>query len=595
MKLKKILSGILATATALVCMPATKSYAYATEWVEGDWAYRVPNTYIPEGSSFDELDVEVIKYLGNDANVVVPEKVGKHKVIGVSGDGRYDLLDDIYNGGAFADRTDIISVTIPEGVEYIDRMAFWDCASLTSVTIPSTVNEISFNGMFYYDKNVFRGCSSLTSINVDERNEIYCSVDGLLLSKDKTTLLVYPYGRKEATYRISDGIVSIGTAAFYDCKNIDTIIIPPSVKYLPLTFGGYNGTFDPNYFSSFENIIVEDDNKFFCSVDGVLFNKENDDDYYYGYWIDHTCLLSYPDRKKDDTYVIPGNVDVIFPNAFNGCDYLTSLVIPSTVGAYLDEDVNFNALTSLIVFSTTTSANSSFLFNHKDITIYGISGSDLEKTAKEDNVTFIPLSILEDNNTDISVTGNLPESVVLKVEKTSSKETYIGYNITITDSEGKEIQPSNVVEAALPVPENFNSEDCKVYRKEADGTYTDMKAVYSDGYMIFTTDHFSEYFLSTEPISDDEDTENTTSSTENTTPADSENSENSSSEPVNSDSDNNENTSSPSDQPINTDPGNENSNSNAEDPDKNVNTGFGLCFVPALIATVGSVIAKKRK
>ena len=38
---------------------------------------------------------------------------------------------------------------------------------------------------------------------------------------------------------------------------------------------------------------------------------------------------------------------------------------------------------------------------------------------------------------------------------------------------------------------------CKVYRQEADGTYTDMQATYQNGYMVFTTDHFSTYVLTT--------------------------------------------------------------------------------------------------
>ena len=38
---------------------------------------------------------------------------------------------------------------------------------------------------------------------------------------------------------------------------------------------------------------------------------------------------------------------------------------------------------------------------------------------------------------------------------------------------------------------------CKVYRAETDGSYTDMHAVLQDGYLVFTTDHFSEYVVTT--------------------------------------------------------------------------------------------------
>lgn len=592
MKLKKILAGALAFAAAVACMPITKSYAYASEWVDGDFAYRIPNLYIPEGSSFDELDVEIIKYLGDDGNVVIPTKVGKHKVVGISGRGRTDLIDDIYQGGAFQDRTDITSITIPEGVEYINTMAFWNCTSLTSVTIPSTVESIAFGGQHIYQDNVFKGCTSLTSINVDEKNETYCSVDGILCDKDMATLLLYPYGRKESTYRIPDNIKSVSQAAFIDNQYIDTIIVPASVKYLPLTFGGYNDGLDENGFTSFGNIIVEEDNKFFCSIDGVLFNKKNSDDQYYDLWTDHICLLSYPNRKRDDTYIIPNNVDVIFPNAFNSCDYLKTLVLPSTAKAHIYEWIYspfhsyYTSLSSLIIFQGDYTFGADFLRTLKDnnnITIYGIPGSKTEENAKENNITFIPLTTLKDDNTDVDITGDLPKGVSLKVEKTASEETYIGYDITIIDSEGKVTQPDCAIEASLPMPEGFTAEDCIVYRKESDGTYTDMKAVYRDGYMIFTTNHFSEYILSTKPFEGGESGDITTSPTETTVSSTAENNP-----PSNTAAD-----TSISDQSVNTtikDP-----ESTSKNDDNNVNTGIVLCIVPSIIAAAGVIIAKKRK
>lgn len=45
----------------------------------------------------------------------------------------------------------------------------------------------------------------------------------------------------------------------------------------------------------------------------------------------------------------------------------------------------------------------------------------------------------------------------------------------------------------------MNGANCKIYREETDGTKTNMKAVYKDGFMVFTTDHFSTYLLQQEP------------------------------------------------------------------------------------------------
>ncbi|MBR1922203.1 MAG: leucine-rich repeat domain-containing protein, partial [Paludibacteraceae bacterium] len=94
--------------------------------------------------------------------------------------------------------------------------------SLTSVTIPNSVTSIGDG----YD--AFYGCSSLTSINVASDNSNYCSVDGVLFNKDKTTLIQYP-GGKQGAYTIPNSVTSIGESAFYNCSSITSVTIPNSV------------------------------------------------------------------------------------------------------------------------------------------------------------------------------------------------------------------------------------------------------------------------------------------------------------------------------------------------------------------------------
>lgn len=565
MKLKKILAGVMAFVTAAACIPITRTYAMVgDEWVYGDYVCR--EVYGGDENYWNDLDVEIIKYLGDDKDVVIPTEINGHKVISISGNSRMSFD---YQGGAFKNCVHITSITIPDTIENIDEGAFEGCTSITSITIPSSVQRITvgddWQGSIHLS-NVFGNCTSLVSINVDEDNPNYTSIDGVLFDKERKNLLAYPGGKKDSTYKIPDGTESCSLRAFdKGNQNIDNLIVPASMHFLPILHGS------PfiNEFPSLVSITVEEGNERYCSVDGVLFNKEK------------TELMMYPNRKTDTSYIVPNSVTNIYESALSECESITSITLPSSV-AYLEGlSLTYNpSLTSVTIFGTPFANVYDFEGCREDMIIYGIPGSEIEEIAKEKNITFIPLSILEDDSTDVSVTGNLPEGVLLKVEKTSSEDTYIGYNITIVDGEGKEIQPSCVVEASLPVPETFNGEDCIVYRKEADGTYTDMKAVYKDGYMIFTTDHFSEYVLSIEPLSDDENGENTSSTTENPSPADSENGENSAST---------------SNQPVNSDTETDNSNNNGEKPDNNVNTGLAVCIVPALIAATGVVIAKKRK
>lgn len=72
----------------------------------------------------------------------------------------------------------LTSVTFPESVTTIGESAFSGCDGLPSVDIPATVTRIG--------DGAFAACLGLESINVSSDNPIYCSIDGILYSKDET-------------------------------------------------------------------------------------------------------------------------------------------------------------------------------------------------------------------------------------------------------------------------------------------------------------------------------------------------------------------------------------------------------------------------
>ncbi len=185
----------------------------------------------------------------------------------------------------------------------IESQAFYNCNYLTSVSIPKTVTNIG-NVAFAY-------CSSLTSISVDAANEYYCSVDGVLFNKDKTTLIQYPVGNTRTSYTIPNTVTAIADKAFLNCLSLVDLSIGSGVTNIGyLAFAGC---------SSLNNITVDSNNKNFCSENGVLFNKEM------------TTLIQYPIGNSRTFYIIPNGVEKIGAGAFADCSVITSVTIPQTV------------------------------------------------------------------------------------------------------------------------------------------------------------------------------------------------------------------------------------------------------------------------
>ena len=104
-----------------------------------------------------------------------------------NGVGTIEFDGDVTSIGdsAFYECSSLTSVTIPDSVTSIGDSAFYECSSLTSVTIPDSVTSIG--------NEAFNGCSLLTSVT------------------------------------IGSGVTTIGYMAFYDCHHLTSINIPDSV------------------------------------------------------------------------------------------------------------------------------------------------------------------------------------------------------------------------------------------------------------------------------------------------------------------------------------------------------------------------------
>lgn len=112
---------------------------------------------------------------------------------------------------------DNVSVVISEGITTVGYNTFWQALGISSIYIPSTVNELNLNdGVFYQNFN-------LKEITVDEKNQAYCSFNNCLYSKDKTQFLLYPQGATETTFIMPESVKEIRSYAFYDCNHLEKV------------------------------------------------------------------------------------------------------------------------------------------------------------------------------------------------------------------------------------------------------------------------------------------------------------------------------------------------------------------------------------
>lgn len=185
--------------------------------------------------------------------------------------------------------SNIINVTVEEGVTSIGSCAFRNQHALLSVSLPESLLTI--------EDEAFRFCDLLTSIDIPE-------------SVTKIGTSAFYICRGLNNVNLPENLTTIGNSAFVECK-LKKIRIPASVE----SIGTYAFRYVP-----LEEIVVDEENKHYSSdVNGVLFNKSK------------TELITYPIGNDSDTYIIPNTVKTIKSGAFSTCSNLVDITIPDSV------------------------------------------------------------------------------------------------------------------------------------------------------------------------------------------------------------------------------------------------------------------------
>lgn len=132
---------------------------------------------------------------------------------------------------AFEGLSALSNVILPKTLEWIGSKGFANCTGLYSVYIPAGVNQMG--------DGAFRGCDNLVEFQVDPANAVYTTIGGALLTGDQAVFIQLPAAAKYMNYAIPETVRKIEDGAFYNCRNIQSVVIPGGVSEIgELTFSG---------------------------------------------------------------------------------------------------------------------------------------------------------------------------------------------------------------------------------------------------------------------------------------------------------------------------------------------------------------------
>ena len=146
---------------------------------------------------------------------------------------------------SFSQKLKKLTFSSSSKLELISHEAFANLSNLEKLTLPKSVKTLG--------SNLFRLTTSLKHVDVEEGNESFASVDGVLFSKDKTKLIYYPSQKNDESYKtpketkelasysfnknsylkrleLNDGLEKIGTFAFADAIKLEEISLPNSLE-----------------------------------------------------------------------------------------------------------------------------------------------------------------------------------------------------------------------------------------------------------------------------------------------------------------------------------------------------------------------------
>ncbi len=328
-----VAKALVTTAVVLfACTAWAKTYTQSALTNGRKWWYYLDssgNAVIEHENSSSTYTAAISITATGDLNI--PSSLDGHPVVGIG-------------SRAFYACNKITSVTIPEGVTYVDFAAFYNCTSLEEVNLPSSLNEI---GMY-----AFGYCIKLEDINFTVPGNIekiyayaftHCSaLESVTIPQTVTLIAANAFESCTSLEEVAipAAVTFLGNNAFKDCESLDEVTLPASLVAADVKDRCFSGCSEDLEISS--TAVSGGLTWHFKVVGGgaeLCYNGEDDE-------------ATIPDTTSG-AIAIPDTlggfpVTSIGEGAFSKCDKLTSVTIPATVtsiGDWAFEDCSSMVLT----------------------------------------------------------------------------------------------------------------------------------------------------------------------------------------------------------------------------------------------------------
>ena len=185
-----------------------------------------------------------------------------------------------------------------EGLKAIEYATFYNCKSLKTINIPSTITDINRSST----SNVgnFEGCESLQKFTVANGNMRFSTSNGVLMDYNKTIVYICPEGYK-GSFTCPNTTTQLASYSFNSCKDLTEVHLSQKITNIPA-----------NAFSYCTNL-----------------NKIN----------------------------LHEGIVTINSNAFSGCRSLTEIIIPSSVNVINSKAFAFCSGLKSVTSNATTPPN----------------------------------------------------------------------------------------------------------------------------------------------------------------------------------------------------------------------------------------------